>query len=499
MATSRPEPGKVETRHVEITAEGRKIRGLVPFGIESRDMGGWKEVIEPTALRGAKLDELIARVDHAGVPIGRFPATLDVEERSDGLHWSVTPPESRRDLLEAIERGDLRAGSWQMVVGRDEWRGDTRHVHEISELRDVSVVSSPAYPAATVEYRAAPTTTKEDQVSEETAPSVPAEEARTEDKAEERKAPDVKVTHEPPPVLNVEDRSGSTEFRSLTDAFEQRGFPAQTATIEWGEARALTFGAINDLAQIRRDGAALGADQRWVWPAFESVAVDSGVTSVQVFSQASRTLGTASDVIRNIDATSTKPSAQTAGTVTTVALKQVAAIESGIPNVYLENQGLQSLVETDLRLTINTGLDSLVNTGLSTSGTVSKGANDQLTAIRKGITAVTAGGYSPNVLVIDAAGAESLDLTRTAGTEAFYVFGPGRFAPNEVFGLNIRVSKTAGTAVVDTSAYGKLYVSPISLSRFEENAGQTNTSTVRLEGHAAFGTERTAAAARIMP
>ena len=41
---------------------------------------------------------------------------------------------------------------------------------------------------------------------------------------------------------------------------------------------------------------------------------------------------------------------------------------------------------------------------------------------------------------------------------------------------------------------GKLYVSPSSLSRFEESAGQTNTSTVRLEGHAAFGVERLDAA-----
>lgn len=497
MGTSRPGPGKVETRHTEITAEGRKIRGLVPFGIESRDMGGWKEVIEPTALRAAKLDELIARVDHAGVPIGRFPGTLDVEERSDGLHWAVTPPESRQDLLEAIERGDLRAGSWQMVVGRDEWRGDTRHVHEISELRDVSVVSSPAYPAATVEYRAAPTTTKEDEMSESTSEERTAEE-RAEDKPTEERS-EVRVVSEPAPVLQVEDRSGPEQFHSLADAFKARGFPAQTATLEWGEARTLTFGAIDNLSLVRRDGAPLGADQRWVWPAFESVAVGSDVTSVQVFSQATRTLGTASDVIRSINATSTKPSVQTAGTVTAVSLSQVAAIEAGIPNVYLENQGLQSIVETDLRLTVNTGLDSLVNTGLATSGTVSKGSNDQLTAIRKGITAVTAGGYSPNVLVIDAAGAESLDLTRTAGTEAFYVFGPGRFAPNEVFGLNIRVSKTAGTAVVDTSAFGKLYVSPISLARFEENAGATNTSTVRLEGNAAFGVERTVAAARIMP
>jgi hypothetical protein len=50
---------------------------------------------------------------------------------------------------------------------------------------------------------------------------------------------------------------------------------------------------------------------------------------------------------------------------------------------------------------------------------------------------------------------------------------------------------------MDTRAHGSLYLSPISLARFEENAGASNTSTVRLEGHAQYGTERTAAAVRI--
>jgi phage head maturation protease len=94
-------------------------------------------------LRSANLDDLVATVDHAGVPIGRYPTTLDIEDRTDGLHWSVVAPESRSDVREAIERGDLKAGSWRMVVGRNEWRGDVRHVHEIAVLRDVSVVSHP--------------------------------------------------------------------------------------------------------------------------------------------------------------------------------------------------------------------------------------------------------------------------------------------------------------------------------------------------------------------
>ena len=94
------------------------------------------------------------------MPLGRYPTTLELEDRDDGLHWSVSPPESRADVREAVERGDLRAGSWRMVVARDEWRGDVRHIHEIAELRDVAIVTAPAYPAAAVEYRTHPTRPK---------------------------------------------------------------------------------------------------------------------------------------------------------------------------------------------------------------------------------------------------------------------------------------------------------------------------------------------------
>ena len=89
-------------------------------------------------------------------------------------------------------------------------------------------------------------------------------------------------------------------------------------------------------------------------------------------------------------------------------------------------------------------------------------------------------------------------MTGLTGGTADFVFGAGRFAPGQLFGLNVRVSKTAAAPiVVDSSALGKLYASPISLASFEENAGRTNTTLVRMEGHAVFGVERQAAAVRI--
>ena len=82
----------------------------------------------------------------AGVPIGRQPKTLELQDRDDGLHWSVEPPRSRQDVVEAVERGDLRSGSWRMLVKRDRWQGDTRHVLEIEELRHVALVAAPRTP-----------------------------------------------------------------------------------------------------------------------------------------------------------------------------------------------------------------------------------------------------------------------------------------------------------------------------------------------------------------
>lgn len=203
----------VEDRHAPVTdtltVDGPRLRGRIPYGVESRDMGGWREVIEPGALAGARLDDLVATVDHAGVPIGRHPRTLELEDRADALHWSVELPESRSDVREAVERGDLRSGSWRMIVGREEWRGEVRHVHAIAELRDVAVVTIPAYTAAATEYRAAPEqTTEAAPVAQDTPSPEEGRPMRTEDRQQEAA---------PTGGLVVEDRTAQVEQRTIED------------------------------------------------------------------------------------------------------------------------------------------------------------------------------------------------------------------------------------------------------------------------------------------
>jgi HK97 family phage prohead protease len=493
MAAARPKPGEFETRQAPaLVADGKKIRGRIPYGVESRDLGGWSEVIEPGALNGAKLDDLVATVDHVGVPIGRHPNTLDLDDRDDGLHWAVTPPASRAELVEALERGDLRSGSWRMRVGKDRWDGDVRHVEQIAELRDVAVVTAPAYTAAAVELRSKDNNDAANERQEDN--KMDNEQQQPEPVEEERAAP-------PAGSLRVEDRIEAPVMRSLAEVFEQRGFPANPASVTWDEFRTLTWSAgtvLTDLNPTRRDGVALGYDQRWAYPVFPSTGVDSATTSVQVLRQSSRTLAAGTAVVRALDSVATKPEVESVTELVSQQLSQVAAVSSNVPNIHGEQVAFQSMIEVDLRLSISEGYDQLVVDGLATAGTLTAGtAGDVITKVRQGISQLATAGYAADTLIIDATGAESLDLTTTSGDEAFYIWSPGAFA-GQLFGLSRRVTKAAGTAVVDSQAFGRLYSSPLSLQRFEVDAGLTNRSNYRLEGHSTFAVERATAAVRII-
>jgi hypothetical protein len=364
-------------------------------------------------------------------------------------------------------------------------------VLEIETLRDVSIVTRPAYESAAVELRS-----HDNNEQKET------EQMEVDEKMEER-------SEERPSAgsLRVEERAPFQSAATMTETFRARGFPGAPASITWDEyrsfdeSRAVTWGtAITDLNAQRRVGVPLGADQRYLWQAVPQQAVTAGVTSVDVFQQTARTLPAGTAVVRNVDATSTKPEVATTLNIMNVPLRQVAAVVTNIPNVYLERDELATAVENDLRLAINEGLDSLVLTGVATSGFQAPGSDNILVSIRKAVTTIRANGYVPDTLVLTPTADEQIDtmVTGISGGTADFVFGAGSFAPGTLFGLRRVVSKSVPAPVVmDSSANGRLYVSPISLARFEVDAGTTNRSNLRLEGHGAYGVERTGAAVRI--
>jgi len=64
-------------------------------------------------------------------------------------------------------------------------------------------------------------------------------------------------------------------------------------------------------------------------------------------------------------------------------LQQVASICSDVPRI-LSNQPLfQSIVEADLRLSINDGLDEIVRRGVVTAGTAAAVTGDLITKVRR--------------------------------------------------------------------------------------------------------------------
>jgi len=149
-----------EIRHSGRPDEEFTIRGYpIVYGQESHDLGGFKEVIAPTAL-----DEVLAsepRVhftwDHDTRYVGASTDGGSLELRSDphGLFMDaqVGKYSWSKDLKTALDRKDIQQGSFAFHVaeGGDEYSVDDegrvlRTVNRIDALYDVTVTAQGAYP-----------------------------------------------------------------------------------------------------------------------------------------------------------------------------------------------------------------------------------------------------------------------------------------------------------------------------------------------------------------
>ncbi len=132
---------------------------------ESRNLGGFIEQVAPHAFNDAKMagwPDVVCRFNHdSNLVLGTAAAgTLQLTVDRTGLDYQVIPPDSRGDVRELVERGDIRYSSFAFRVprGGDEW-GVTdqnfpqRTLHSV-ELVDVAPVLTPAYPDATAAVRA---------------------------------------------------------------------------------------------------------------------------------------------------------------------------------------------------------------------------------------------------------------------------------------------------------------------------------------------------------
>jgi len=164
IETADTEPLEVEER----SGSAPKIRGLAAvYNSKSRDLGGFREVIEPGAfdhLLARKRQDVVALWNHeTGSLLGRTTSgTLRLWSDDKGLRYEIDPPETTlaRDLLTLVRRGDISGSSFAFTVAEGDERyvqeedgSTTRYIRKASNLYDVSLVTQPAYDATAVSVR----------------------------------------------------------------------------------------------------------------------------------------------------------------------------------------------------------------------------------------------------------------------------------------------------------------------------------------------------------
>lgn len=140
----------------------KKLSGYaIVWNTPSKDLGGFKEVVSPDALKGVDLSNVLMLNDHdytqvlASVKAGTLKLTPD----DKGLHFDATLPDTTtaNDVFANVKAGNLDSCSFSFDVddGSDKWEKDdqgniTRTINQIKDLFDVSVVAVPAYDSTNV-------------------------------------------------------------------------------------------------------------------------------------------------------------------------------------------------------------------------------------------------------------------------------------------------------------------------------------------------------------
>ena len=167
-------PGMVELRSAAGGTEPNTVRGYAAvFNKLSNDLGGpsygFHELIQPGAFDYVLKDDVRALFNHdPNFILARSrdgAGTLKIGTDDTGLWYEFEPAQTTagRDLLVSIKRGDVDQSSFAFTVGMDgeKWTEETkdgkpfvlRTITKVARLHDVSPVTYPAYPDASVAVR----------------------------------------------------------------------------------------------------------------------------------------------------------------------------------------------------------------------------------------------------------------------------------------------------------------------------------------------------------
>jgi len=150
------------------TTSDNSLSGIaVPYNELSHPIPGagrsFREKIRPGALTYDENTVMLTQHDQRGVPLARVGAgTLSFRETPDGLEFTAKLPDSRPDIREAFERGDLDGSvsiGFYVEPDGDRWtHGKKSSMREVTSghIVEVSAVVQGAYRGAVANYGGTP-------------------------------------------------------------------------------------------------------------------------------------------------------------------------------------------------------------------------------------------------------------------------------------------------------------------------------------------------------
>lgn len=133
------------------------------FNKDSEDFGGWHERIAPGAFDDVLADNAVALFNHdMNYVLGRNGVNVTLTQDERGLKYTVKLPDTTfaKDLRNLIKEGIIHQSSFAFTVKEQKWEHGSkpsepsvRTLTKIKRLYDVSPVTTPAYPDASVGAR----------------------------------------------------------------------------------------------------------------------------------------------------------------------------------------------------------------------------------------------------------------------------------------------------------------------------------------------------------
>jgi HK97 family phage prohead protease len=176
---------KIELRAATEGEDSKTVRGYAAvYNRESENLGSsnyqFYEIISPGAFDDVLNDDVRALFNHESSAIlarsKNGEGSLKIGVDSVGLWYEFEAPDTQvgRDLVTSLKRGDVDQSSFSFTVEKDgeKWESNQsgdgpvvykRTINKVARLYDVSPVTYPAYPDATVALRSLEAFTKADE------------------------------------------------------------------------------------------------------------------------------------------------------------------------------------------------------------------------------------------------------------------------------------------------------------------------------------------------